>query len=201
MSRAFPRCECRSPGRTGGLDRVGCNGHFVHTRALGRSVDVNLRRWLRLGTVRFVVVVLDVIPGDLKVAHLRPLQPNASQPIVANVAAGNVNLVQVYPIEIHTHTGVKVNVTVADEHVAVALDEMNAVPTMRDHHALEHGLHRLDQFKSIGLRVRTFHLDIANRRQPLMRGHVTLTTTRITRTTMSAHQSKRRPRASHHHLR
>ena len=144
--------------------------------------------------MRFVVVLLDVVSGDLKVAHLRPLQPDASQPIVANVTAGDVDLVQVYPIEIHTHAGVKVYVTVADEHVAVALDEMNAVPTTRDHHSLEHGLHRFNQLKSIGLRVRTFHLDIANRRQTLMRGHVALTTTRITRTDMSTHQSKRRPR-------
>ena len=119
-------------GRAGGLNGVRRDGHFVHAGTFGGGVDVNFGGRLRLGLVRFMVVVLDVVAGDLQVAHLRSIEPDAAQSIVADMAAGDVDLVQVHSIEIHAHAGVKINVAMTDEHIAIALDEMNAMPTARD---------------------------------------------------------------------
>ena len=128
----FPDADVRALGRAGGLDGVGGDGHLVDARALGGGVDVNLRGRFRLGLVRAMVVVLDVIARNLQVAHLGPIQPNAAEPVVADVATGDVDLVQVHSIEIHPHAGIKIDVAMTDEYVAIALDEMNAMPTARD---------------------------------------------------------------------
>ena len=117
------------------------------------------------------------------------------------MAVGDVDLVQIHAIKINTHAGVEVNVTMTDEYISAALCQMNAVPATRHQHALENRLHRLDQLKAIRLRVRAFHLDIADDGQALMRGYVTLALVRIARATVSADQAKRRPLASHHNPR
>ena len=158
----FLDADVRALGRAGGLDSVGGNGHFIHASTFGGGVDVNFGGRLRLGLVRFMVVVLDVVASDLQVAHLRSVEPDAAQPVVADVAASNVDLVQVHSIEIHPHAGIKIDVAMTDEYVAIALNEMNAMPTARDQYAFQYGLHGLDQFESISLCVRALHLDIAD---------------------------------------
>ena len=120
------------------MNSVRGDGDFVYACSLGSGIDVNFCGRLWLSFVWLVVVVLDVVTGDLQVAHFRPFDANATQPIVADVAAGDVNLMKVHVIEINAYAGVEVYVTVTDEYVAVSLDKVDTVPTACDHYTLKH---------------------------------------------------------------
>jgi hypothetical protein len=71
----------------------------------------------------------------------------------------------------------------------------------RDHHALENGLHGLDQFKTIGFRMGTFNLYVLDRGHALVSLYVSLPACRITRTSMRSNQTKGWPLTCHHHTR
>ena len=148
-----------------------------------------------------MVVVLDVVPGDLEVAHLRTLDANPAQPVVTDVTAGNVDLMQVHAIEINAGTGIEIHMAMTDQDVPIALNEMDTVPTTRHHYALEHRLHGLDQFKPIGLRMRPFHFNVFYRWHPLMGRDIALSTLRIACSAMRANQAKGGSLACHHHAR
>src|SRR5690606_9201939 len=107
-------------------------------------------RRLRLALVHAVVVVLDVVAGDLQVANLRPLDPDTADAVVADVATDDVDLVQVQLIHVDAHARVVIHVAVGDQHVAVAAGEADPVPHVVDQHAHQRGLHGADQFDTVG---------------------------------------------------
>ena len=85
-----------------------------------------------------MVVVLNIITGDLEVAYLRFLEPDAAQPVVADMAGGDVDLMHVNVIQVNSYSSIKINMAVRYEHIAVALDEMNSMPAARNHDSLKY---------------------------------------------------------------
>jgi hypothetical protein len=86
-----------------------------------------------------------------------------------------------------------------NHYVAVSADQVNPMTATRDHHALENGLHGLDQFKTIGFRMSTFHLYVLDRGHALVSLYVTLPACGITRASMRTDQAKSGALARHHH--
>ena len=186
-------------GRTGSLNGVRRNSHLVYTGTFGSSIYIDFGSRFRCSLVRAMIIIFDVVASDLKVANFGTLNANATQSIVTDVTSGDVDLVQVNPIEKNACTSVEINMAMTDENVPIALDQMDAMPTPRNHYALENRLHRLDQFKAICLRMGPFHLNVFYRRQALMIRDIALSTTRITRAAMRANQTKSRSLACHQH--
>jgi hypothetical protein len=85
-----------------------------------------------------------------------------------------------------------------NHHVAVSVDQVNPMTATRDHHALENGLHGPDQFKTIGFRMGTFHLNVLDRGHALVSLYVSLPACGITRASMRTDQAKSGALARHH---
>ena len=121
--------DVRAVGTVRRLNRIAGDGPLADGPAL-RAVDVNLggRHVGRLEHVEgAVVVVLDVVAGDLQVANLTVLDADAAESAVADVIANDVRLVQVDPVHPDADAGVVIEVAVTDEDVAAAFGEMNGV--------------------------------------------------------------------------
>src|SRR5207302_6199099 len=87
----------------------------------GAAVDVNFGGRLAVGSrdlVRAIVIVFDVVAGDLQVADFTAFDANAPEPAIADVRPDDDCLVQIDLIEVNPHAGVVVDVAMADEHVA-----------------------------------------------------------------------------------
>jgi hypothetical protein len=85
-----------------------------------------------------------------------------------------------------------------NHYVAVSVDQVNPMTATRDHHALENGLHGLDQFKTIGFGMGTFHLYVLDRGHALVSLDVSLPACGITRAAMRTDQAKGGALARHH---
>ena len=166
--RFFLDANIRAFGRTGSLNGVRRNGHLVYTGTFGSSIYVDFGSRFRCSLVGAMIIIFDVVASNLKVANFGTLNANATQSIVTDVTSGDVDLVQVNTIEKNARASVEINMAMTDENVPIALDEMDAMPTPRNHYALENRLHGLDQFKAICLRMGPFHLNVFYRRQALM---------------------------------
>ena len=185
-------------GRGRGLDRVRGHGDLVHAGPLCRGVDVDLCGGLGLGLELPVVVVLDVVPGDLEVAHLGSLDANPAEPVVADVVPAEVDLVEVDLVEEDADPGVVVDVGVVDEDVAVASVQANAMADLSDEQALEDRLHGADELHAIGLRVGAGDLEVSDRGHALMLPDVWLDGTRCARARVGADDAKGWPLPGHH---
>ena len=172
------------------MDGVGGDGDFVDAGSLGSGIDVDFCSGSGFGFVSPVVVVLDVIACDLKVAYFRPLNPNASQAVVADVVSGNVDLVQIYAIQIDPGSGVEIEMGMADEDIAVSADEMNRMAALSDKDSFEDGLQSLDQFESIGFGMGSCDFDIANGGESLVCGDIAFAAAWISGASMRSNESK-----------
>ena len=144
-----------------------------------------------------MIVVFDVVAGDLQIVNLRAFDPNPTEPIVADVISADVSLVQIDTVEKHAHARIVINVRILNLHIAVALVQSDAVPHLPDQHSLQNRLHRCDQFHAVGLGIRRGDLDVAHRRHALTFPDVRLHGVRIARSLVRANDSKRRPLARH----
>lgn len=120
------------------LDGIGGDSHLIYTGSLSRGINVDFSCRFRFGFVRAMIVVLNIITSDLEVADLRFLEPYAPQPVVADVAGGDVDLMQVNAIQVNSHSSIKINMAVRYKHTAVALDEMNSMPAARNHDSFKY---------------------------------------------------------------
>jgi hypothetical protein len=145
------------------------------------------------------VVVFDIVSRDLQVAYFRAFDANAALPVIAYMATCYIDLMEVHAIEINTHSGIEIKVAMGNHYVAVSVDQVNPMTATRDHHALENGLHGLDQFKTIGFRMGTFHLYVLDRGHALVSLYVSLPACGITRASMRTDQAKSGALACHHH--
>ena len=68
-----------------------------------------------------MIVVLDVIPRNLKIAHLGSLDPNSPESVVANVAVTDVHLVKVHFIEEDSGAAIVIQMAVTNQQVTVAI--------------------------------------------------------------------------------
>src|SRR5262245_34000270 len=104
---AADEADVRSVRAVRGLQRVAANRPLANRALFNVNVDFGGRFGVGSGHAdRSIVVVFDVVAGDLQIANLAPLNANSSQPTVTDVAAGNDRLVQVDVIQKHADAGV-----------------------------------------------------------------------------------------------
>jgi MinD-like ATPase involved in chromosome partitioning or flagellar assembly len=65
-----------------------------------------------------VVIVFNVIAGDLQIADFTAFDANTTKATVADVAGADDGLMQVDAIQIDTNAGIVIDVAVTDEYVA-----------------------------------------------------------------------------------
>ena len=75
------------------LNRVGGNRDFIHAGLFSARVDINFSCWFGIRAVGTMIVVFNIIAGDLQVANLTLLDANATESVVADVITGDVDLV------------------------------------------------------------------------------------------------------------
>ena len=76
------------------LNGVGSNRDFIHAGLFSTCVDINFSGRFGIRTVGTMIVVFNIIAGDLQVANFTLLDPNATESVVADVITGDVDLVQ-----------------------------------------------------------------------------------------------------------
>ena len=89
-----------------------------------------------------VVVIFDIVAGNLQVANLRAFDSYSTNPVITDVAAGDVNLMQVYMVQEDAYTRVVIYVAMADQHIAIALCQADPMTTAANQHTLKNGLDR-----------------------------------------------------------
>ncbi len=144
-----------------------------------------------------MIVVFDVVAGDLQIVHLRSFDANPTQPIVTDVISTDVGLMQIDAVKKHAHARVVINVRIVNLHIAVALVQPDAVPHLPDQYSLQNRLHRFDQLHAVGFWIGRGDLDVAHRRHALTFPDVRLHRIRIARSPVRANDPKRRPLARH----
>src|SRR5262249_48353073 len=163
-------------------------------RATG-AVDQHFGGWRLV----LAVVRLDVAPAHLEVAHLAAEAHDPAAVVVADVAAGHVDLVQVDVVQEDADPAVLVDVTLRDQHVAVAGGQMDAVETAADQHAGERQLHGAAGLDAVGFLMVTDYFDAVDRGHPLFLPHVVFHAGRGGGAGVRADELERRPLAGHHH--
>ena len=98
------------------LNRATRDGNLRMTVEALRAVDENIRRGFALGTH----VHFDVAPRNLKVAQISFAHHDTATLVVTDVAANNVDLMEIHIVKINPNAPIMVNVTVADDHIPVA---------------------------------------------------------------------------------
>ena len=78
------------------------------------------------------------------------------------MGGGDVDLVQIQAIEKNTSAAIVIDVAIHDEHVAIAFDEMNPMPGISNHDAIDDGLHGFGEFDAVGFGMNSFDGDLAN---------------------------------------
>ena len=137
----------------GRLDGIAANGSFANAPVF--CINVDFSRSFRIcsrNIDRFVIVVLDVVSGDLQVSNLATLDANTSEPAVADVIAANDGLVQVAVVEKNTYPSVLIKVAIADHEIACSIDDMDGMSHFADEDATERRLH--DTFETDTIRRR-----------------------------------------------
>ena len=79
---------------------------------------------------------------NLETAIAEPFDADAAQPVITDVVADDIDLVQIDAVEVDAHAAVLVDVAVGDEHIAVPRDEVNPVQGLADDDAGDRQLHR-----------------------------------------------------------
>ena len=74
-----------------------------------------------------VVVVFNIVTCDLDVANFTVQNLDARKFVVANVTAGDDELVEVDVIEENAHTAVVVDMAMANQYIACAFSEVHTV--------------------------------------------------------------------------
>ena len=163
----FADKNIRSSRRGCCLDRVGGDRDLVHAGFFSTGVDVYFGGWLGIGAVGAMVVVFNIVAGDLQVANFTLLNPNATQPVVTDMIAGDVDLVQANLIQKNSHPRIVVEMAVADKDIAISLKQSNTIPYLVNQHALENRLHGLDQLDPVRFRMRSLDFNVLDRGKPL----------------------------------
>src|SRR5262245_46470360 len=110
----------------------------------------------------------------MQVADLAALTDDAALLAVADMRADDVGLVQIHVVEEYANAAVVVDVARGDQHVAVALDQADAVATLADDDTVESELHGAVGFNAIRVGVLSNDLQPTHRRGPLFRPYIRL---------------------------
>lgn len=78
------------------------------------------------------------------------------------MGGGDVDLMQIQAIEKNTSAAIMIDVAIHDEHVAIASDEMNPMPGISNHDAIDDGLHGFGELDAVGFGMNSFDGDLAN---------------------------------------
>src|SRR5690606_27272846 len=108
-----------------------------------------------------------VVPGDLEIADGAAHNLDPPAPAVADMAAGNDRLVEIHAVEEYARPTRVIDVTGADQHVAIALGQPDAVPHVTDQHPAQGRLHDPHEFDAIRLRMTPHNLNPLDLRHPL----------------------------------
>jgi hypothetical protein len=114
-----------------------------------------------------VEVVLDVVARNVEIADLASEKLDAAALAVADVAAVDNGLVQVRVIKEDAGAAAVVDVAAIEQHIAVALDEADAMAHLADEYADQCWLHDAAEFDAVCLRKGTDNLEAVNCRYAL----------------------------------
>ena len=89
--------------------------------------ELSRRSTLAVGRPARVHVRLDVAAGHLNIANVPFAADDLALRVVADVAGGHVDLMQIDVVEKKPDASVLIKVAIGDEHVAIPPDEVNAV--------------------------------------------------------------------------
>src|SRR5687768_12943842 len=100
------------------------------------------------------MIRLQIAGADVDVANIAAARHDAAAAAIADVAADDVRLVQRQVIVKNPDAAVVIDMAVADEDIAVTVDQMNAMPALADSRASNGQLHRAIGLDGVGLFVR-----------------------------------------------
>ena len=98
--------------------------------AADTSIEIDFRGGLAIGTrhlMAAIVVVLDVVSGNLQISNLAALNSDTTESAVTDVRTADDRLMQIDGLKVDADAAM-VNVAADDDHVAVIGREMNAMP-------------------------------------------------------------------------
>lgn len=145
------------------LDGAATDRDFGSPAGTSRTVDQDIggRRCFR-AHVRF-----DIAAIHLKVAHVAPQADDSALGVVTDVTSVNIDLVQIDIVQIDADTMVFVEMAVGDQHVAIALDQMDCMPGASDNQTSEGQLHRPGGFDAASLGMLAHDFKTIDERHPL----------------------------------
>ncbi len=168
---ALVRTGARDPdvggarGFVGVLDGAAGDGHLGDGATRGIQPHVR-RRWTICD-----VVALDVARTDLEVPHVPSPAHHATTAVVADVAVGDVGLVEVHRVVENADARVVIEVGVGQHHVPVAPDQVHGVAGLADHHPADGELHGSIGLDAVGLRMTPHDLNPRNHRRAFVFPH------------------------------
>ena len=111
-------------------------------------------------------VAFNVARTDMEVSHIAAMSDDAASVTVADVAAGDVALMQIYMVIKHTDPGVIIDVAIADNNVPIMPHEMDSMSTITDGCPGDRDLHRARDFDSDRKSTRLNSSHLARSRMP-----------------------------------
>jgi hypothetical protein len=190
--RADPADVGAAGGRTG-LDGVAADGAFAD--AAFAAVDPDVGRLFGLP----VVVVFDVVSGDLQVPDRAADDPNSALPAEADVASLDDRLVEIDLVQQQPGAAAVVEVAGVQDEVAVALAQDDAIPDAADQHASHDGLQRVEELDSIGFGMSPHDLEVLHHRHPLLSPDLVADRLRTGRALVRSQETESRSGARHDH--
>ena len=124
------------------LDGTSHDGDFTNT--LGRCIDENVGG----GSGALRHIALDVTGSDLQIPDLTVGRDDPAAPVVADVTVRDIDLVQVHAIQEQSNPSIVIEVTLGDDDVSVALDQVDAVKGRADGNPGDGELHGSLSFDS-----------------------------------------------------
>ncbi len=139
----------------------------------------------------------DIASADLHVTHFAAARHHAAAVAITDVAADDVRLMQVDVIVVDADAAVLIDVAGRDQHVAVALDQMNPVPALANDGARDGKLHRPLGLDAVGFGVIANDFEPLDHRRALAFPDFGFDGLRIRRAAMRADELDRRAGARH----
>src|SRR5690625_2680813 len=134
------KTNIRTAGTVASLNRIASDRAFTNAPT-STNIDQHVVRFLRFK----IVVVFNIITGDLSIPDRSTANDDASAFVITDVAAANNRLMEVNVIEKSPDSTAIVNMTRIDNYVSISFAQPNPDPNIAYQYTRHDRLHRTDQ--------------------------------------------------------
>ena len=125
--------DIRTTRTVRGLQRVAGDRPFANRTFTNINVDFGGRQAIgvrKLLAMRFIVVVFDVIAGDLQIANLAVFDPHATEPAIADMRPRNAGLMQIDIFKVNADARIVVDVAMINQQISSSFGDVNSSPQL-----------------------------------------------------------------------